>query len=735
MRDISIAASLSDQFTGPAGRVSQAARSTSNELKELRQHLRRINSERTRVDVDTELARRELSAARKELRGAKDDTEAVQAATERLGRASDNLSNLRSRYKELGNEVSDTYRKIRTAQADAEKEQRQQAAALEQQRQQGASSLSLGSILQLQGVSQLTSMLGQTASAGAQYLVQSSLGQRSARTASNVVSGAFSGASAGMMIGSAVAPGIGTAIGAVGGALIGAVSGGLQSAIQNAETDDEAFRATVSELYTNVGTALTEKLTAGAATAASRETIAASYATLLGGEENANALLEQIQDFANATPYTYDELSSVGRILAAYGYGQDQIMGVLTAAGEASSAMGAGSSGMATIATALGRMNAGKLDAETMETLTNIGVNGYQLIADRINRNGGNVDQAWVRQAISEGWFADGVGDYGTTQEFAQALIEEMAAVFGGSLEKQAGTTEGLQSTLGGLQDSLDAAMGEGYNEERNKGLQSQIDYLKGNADQMEAIYSALGRREAELENTKEALARDIETSATTGELVGLAKDMSEENQALLEELTGKINDALASGDDAALSSAWRGVQALKEAAWTNTDEYDEYVQAELDTIEYVQDATAGSYYTAGVALQDAQTRGYVDAARRNTSRILAANAEQEDAVRANGFYLPGQQRATAPGDSKSDMARAVRGYATGLNRVPYNNFPALLHEGERVLTAREARNYGGRPSVTINVSGNTIRGEADEDRLVRKIADQLQQAFLLAPA
>ena len=732
MRDISIAASLSDQFTGPAGRVSQAARSTSNELKELRQHLRRINSERTRVDVDTELARRELAAARKELRGAKDDTEAVQAATERLGRASDNLSNLRTRYKELGNEVSDTYRKIRTAQQQAEKDANNPAPAPK-------SSLSLGSLLQMQGVSQLTSMLGQTASAGAQYLVQSSLGQRSARTASNVVSGAFSGASAGMMIGSAVAPGIGTAIGAVGGALIGAVSGGLQSAIQNAETDDEAFRSTVSELYTNVGTALTEKLTAGAATAASRETIAASYATLLGGEENANALLEQIQDFANATPYTYDELSSVGRILAAYGYGRDQIMGVLTAAGEASSAMGAGSAGMSTIATALGRMNAGKLDAETMETLTNIGVNGYQLIADRINRNGGDVDQAWVRQAISEGWFADGVGDYGTTQEFAQALIEEMAAVFGGSLEKQAGTTEGLQSTLGGLQDSLDAAMGEGYNEERNKGLQSQIDYLKGNSDQMEAIYSALGRREAELENTKEALARDIETSAPTGELVGLAKDMSEENQALLEELTGKINDALASGDDAALSSAWRGIQALKEAAWTNTDEYDEYVQAELDTIEYVQDATAGSYYTAGVALQDAQTRGYVDAARRNTSRILAANAEQEDAVRANGFYLPGQQRATAPGDSKSDMARAAmaaaRGYATGLNRVPYNNFPALLHEGERVLTAREARNYGGRPSVTLNVSGNTIRGEADEDRLVRKIADQLQQAFLLAPA
>ena len=31
--------------------------------------------------------------------------------------------------------------------------------------------------------------------------------------------------------------------------------------------------------------------------------------------------------------------------------------------------------------------------------------------------------------------------------------------------------------------------------------------------------------------------------------------------------------------------------------------------------------------------------------------------------------------------------------YAFGLERVPYDNYPALLHPGERVLPAREARN------------------------------------------
>ena len=30
-------------------------------------------------------------------------------------------------------------------------------------------------------------------------------------------------------------------------------------------------------------------------------------------------------------------------------------------------------------------------------------------------------------------------------------------------------------------------------------------------------------------------------------------------------------------------------------------------------------------------------------------------------------------------------------GYAYGLDYVPYDNFPALLHQGERVQTAAEA--------------------------------------------
>ena len=41
-------------------------------------------------------------------------------------------------------------------------------------------------------------------------------------------------------------------------------------------------------------------------------------------------------------------------------------------------------------------------------------------------------------------------------------------------------------------------------------------------------------------------------------------------------------------------------------------------------------------------------------------------------------------------------------GYAVGLDRVPYDNYPALLHKGEMVLTAAEASAYrfGGSSGV-----------------------------------
>ena len=46
-------------------------------------------------------------------------------------------------------------------------------------------------------------------------------------------------------------------------------------------------------------------------------------------------------------------------------------------------------------------------------------------------------------------------------------------------------------------------------------------------------------------------------------------------------------------------------------------------------------------------------------------------------------------------------------GHAKGLNYVPFDNYPALLHRGEQVLTATQARRRGqGQTDLSALVSG-----------------------------
>lgn len=65
---------------------------------------------------------------------------------------------------------------------------------------------------------------------------------------------------------------------------------------------------------------------------------------------------------------------------------------------------------------------------------------------------------------------------------------------------------------------------------------------------------------------------------------------------------------------------------------------------------------------------------------------------------------------------ANSSGSVSVSGYATGLNYVPYDNFPAFLHKGEAVLTAAQAkawrsRNQDQRPAnhFTINQYIQTV--------------------------
>lgn len=99
-------------------------------------------------------------------------------------------------------------------------------------------------------------------------------------------------------------------------------------------------------------------------------------------------------------------------------------------------------------------------------------------------------------------------------------------------------------------------------------------------------------------------------------------------------------------------------------------------------------------------------------------------------------------------GRGKTGGGPTLQTHAQGLGRVPYNDYPALLHEGEMVLTRAEAAAYraeqfmrsgarammdmrGGtqnsyetRNSQTVNFGTIVVREEADVEKIAKKIAE-----------
>ena len=107
----------------------------------------------------------------------------------------------------------------------------------------------------------------------------------------------------------------------------------------------------------------------------------------------------------------------------------------------------------------------------------------------------------------------------------------------------------------------------------------------------------------------------------------------------------------------------------------------DEVLAQELALIQGVRDDSAlnDGYWDAGYTLGQEFSKG-------------RAAAMQE----INAAAVPSYMIETSP---DYDPARAFLGdeimgysHAYGLDRVPYDDYPALLHEGERVLTTSQAR-------------------------------------------
>ena len=574
----------------------------------------------------------------------------------------------------------------------------------------------LGDIAKGLFAGQVGQMLSSSLGGLGQSVLTSAIGMPEASLISDALSSTISGIAAGSVLG---IPGM-----AVGG-LIGAASGLISGGTKIFEAKDNAFKDYYGGLYQDVSGRSGEMVEGGSTLASGRQTDRISFKTLFGDEDTANEYLDSLVDMSNRTPFLYNDLTAMSKTLATYGYSahkgdEDYILDALQTIGDAGAALGMGTADMTAVAQALGRMkSSGKAALEYLNILNDRGIGAVGMLAEARG-----VSQGDMYEMISDG------GISGT--EAVEIITDALREAYSGSMLEQSLTFAGITSTLEGLTQELENAGGEAYNTLREFGKSAMVDAYGGElGDAIKEINTVMGENQARRENLQDQYMREVLDAVLRGRRGELWSTFDEDQQNTLSEMSTQYAELKArydasNGTDAEagakLESLYEEAQALGQAYFDNSEYVKMLNETEQDEIEAIREATAG--------LEEATQATYK--LQQELSKGLAVQIPSALGYSSRGEYAARNQGGNTLSGSRITERRDLQGnrHAFGLERVPYDEYPALLHEGERVLTASEARAQDAVQAapIQITITGNSFTGTPEEmadalaEILVRKI-------------
>lgn len=672
--DASIAMSVKDNLSSAIVGMKNSMTNFRSDVTALQGELDRLNATRVQMRVDLTGAKREAQQAQKAFEELGDSaTEAErQAAEADWKKAEENLENIRQQYDLVSRQVRQTTRDMEAATGAISKADNRAGSA--------------GGVLSALGQAGAWSMLGDVASQWAGTLVGSTFGS----DAGSLFSSALGGAGSGAAIGSMIAPGVGTAIGAALGGLVGLVGGGAQIY----EQQDDAFKEYYQQLYEQGQQQEQESLTSGSATASQRELDEIAFNRLLG-QGTGSKYLSDLRVMAAATPMEYSDLTNMSRALATgFGDSPERMLDLMEAIGDAGSAVGVTAEDMTMMAQAMSRMQgSGKASLEYLNILQERGVNVIGMLADAYGKSQGE-----IYDMISKGKIKG--------QDAVDIIQSGMESMYGGAMEVMSQTFSGLTSTLEDTMTEIDAARGNGYNETRASGLQQEIDAYGGLlGEAVSNLNTIAGQNQAYLDNLSDQYTREALSAVLLGQETtpGLFDDQTVK---ALQDMRGEFIQAYADYENGSqeagikMDNLRQEAEALATTAYESSEAYQLVHDSELDLIGAIRENTAA-----------------LNGWRNNY------DTQQE--------FSKGQGTST-----QDDLPGGTWGWwrknAYGLDRVPYDDFPALLHEGERVLTAQQAREADSKPgrSISITITGNQFGAGVSAEEIVQRLADQIELKF-----
>lgn len=728
-REVSILFSAKDKYSDTLLKIKQNQTTLRTSTKSLQTELDRLTQGKKQLNLDLTKAKRELDEAKKRVREAADSMGDLDAAQKKLGDAQDAYDNIK-------NNLSAVSKAAKQAQKDmdglADIGNKGTAPKGGGNGGNGGNEPAPGggtvtALMERAGMGAALQEAGQFMGQALERGIGFAYGGAAGSYASSILSGMGSGAA----IGSMFAPGIGTAIGGGVGALGGLVTGFMDRVTELSEARNSWAQSQIEEAE-----AWKEAtLATGSDTSARREVDRMAFSTLLGKDWKADYFMGKLVDMANQTPFGYEELTSASQLML-NAFDMDEILPNLEVVGSARAALGKSASDMNMWIQGLTRMKmTGKTTMEYLNYFLERGVPVLDYLADAATETGknaetllasglGDADAAKVRglqklveangavsggdimEMISKGQIAGG--------DAVNVILDYMGQSFGGAMERQSQTYSGLGSTLEDVQTSLDAIMGDSFNNARKEAIKEHTAWLEQGGT--EEAYMRMGEYEAYVQNEKERMQREAMDAALSGaEYAGYK---------------AAYDKAAAAGDQKAMEEASANMgRVIMEARiqgendYLNSDGARLATDTSLQMIENVKNNAGQAYYNAGYAVSQEWTKGNVAAITDGAAEILQALQTASPflsmmGIHANNFVGEAQKLTGT-------------GRAVGLDYVPYDGFPALLHEGEAVLTssqnrARQAPAYG---NVTITGNSFTVREEADIYKIAQALAEEMSTA------
>ena len=531
--------------------------------------------------------------------------------------------------------------------------------------------------------------------------VGSAGGDDAGTMASSILSSAASGAAMGWIM-----PGIGNVAGAIGGAIVGGIIGAANGGMQVFENKDDFFKDYYNTLYEEQISAGETALTAGSTTAGSREQSYKAFEKRLGKAE-ADTYLSQVKSMAAQTNYGYDEILGYSKLLL-NSYAPEETFGLLTTLSDASAGLNLSSSDVEMFIKGFSRMRTtGKVTQEYLNYFSERGVDVYEALA-----RGTGADKSKIADMVTRGKIKGA--------DAAEYIVEFLNESYGDLSKELMQTYDAKVANLKDVETNVQEGYGTGYNEERKDTIDDKTKTLDGElGEKLTWVNELSGFAQGYADNVKDNTWMDVMEAVFTGDTQlreGVSFD--EETSVLLDDYRSKYVMAKFRYDN----------------AYNDQERYE--AALEMYNVKKAAEVLAETLFNGSdtnKAMLDAETELIQE------TRILAREfADFEVNYKQQVEVTKGQ---TGSGDGIADnhnvdYAVAVTSYATrlhaaGLDRVPYDNYPALLHQGERVLTAQQAREADHGQGVRVVISGNEfhIREDADVDRVAEALLQKLELA------